>query len=569
MSNSWQSKGWGLAESYARKLRSEQCEPVKFEAGQVIGVDIYGDGNEAPLLVCKMNAPVVTTNELRCGGVEVCLRPQEMVVSPALLSPAPRAGDTWTSGESVARIELCAHGDTSLRIISEGEPFVGDVVAVARRLWEGGFRKVEIRHRSAAQSSADVIESMKARAECAKHEGQQSVALLPGITPIERTPDGGQRVTRNDLPRAGEYWKNATTMIVLRECLEGLHTCVIASEERWPMQHIGNAEQTAEFLRENGYRRAADHARMAEQNPPRVTGAALTALACERLNMERLPNESDEALRDRMARTLMPGMRSIWHRDNAIDRVRDCIEQCAARGDSVGDAARSIERILESARVDRATGDDLRKLAELQGVPELRAGMVVRWDRGGFDGLWFGHVETANGAGVLVRWSSAQQSYKGHQAYTPGAIRDYLAESWRIVTPDVAPLASLANAVAAIFERPDLATSRRYIDTAIATLRGEPFSGAIAAALVGVAERTALAPVEIAACIAALRHWEARRPFDRDLRALQRRTGDRLRGGPWNRLQCECNELLAGIVGRRPDWNYDSIYFVYERARTV
>lgn len=411
MSNSWQSKGWGLAESYARKLRSEQCEPVKFEAGQVIGVDIYGDGNEAPLLVCKMNAPVVTTNELRCGGVEVCLRPQEMVVSPALLSPAPRAGDTWTSGESVARIEVDQRG-ARFRIISEGDPFVGDVVAVARRLWEGGYRRVKRTQAGGVEAWEANVAKEKARAGRTKYEGPQSATLLPGITPIERTPDGGQRVTRNDLPHAGEYWKNATTMIVLRECLEGLHTCVIASEERWPMQHIGNAEQTAEFLRENGYRKVGQ-----------------VPTDCER---EQIRRETDSSC-----------------------------------------------------------------------VPALSAGMLVRRSVENLIGL----VTSLGHDPVIVKWHGDDKVTR----YDLSTVRAYITSGhWHIVTPDVAPLASLARAVAAIFERADLATSRRHIDTAIATLRGEPFARAIAAALVAASDH-ALAPFQIAALVRGARAYERRR----------------------------------------------------------
>lgn len=476
MSNSWQSKGWGLAESYDRKLRGEQREPVKFEAGQVL---TWRDTSVGVYLV---NA--VETDYIRCArldngdmycGFQVSAYGRHFDVR----SPSPRAGDTWTSGESVARLELCAHGDTSLRIVSEGEPFVGDVVAVARRLWEGGYRKV-LRVKHGEPAPRDIAKGETIEVEIplvpwsetqvnprAAHEKQ--VRLCNDAIAYAILGDAAR--TCDDPPRAGEYWKNATTMIVLRECLGGLHTCVIASEERWPMQHIGNAEQTAEFLRENGYRRASEQARMTAQNAPRL-GEFKWQTAYD-------------------------------------DRVRDCIAQCVERGDSVGDAARNVQRILDSLRVDRATGDDLRKIAELHGVPELRAGMVVRREPcENLKRVVFGRVLDRHGTDVRIHWLGDS----GPWHYASTEVADFLHDGrWRIVTPDVAPLASLANAVAAIFERPDIATSRRTIDIAIATLRGEPFARAIAAVLVGVAERTALAPVEIAALVRGARAHERRR----------------------------------------------------------
>lgn len=544
---------------------------VKFEAGQVVRVVVAGAGGDTYLVRAVMDDGALHTQPLFDGSMDrLGVQPKYWPVE--VVSRTPRPGDTWTSGESVARIELNDSGVYSyarLRIVSEGEPFVGDVVAVARRLWEGGYRRVE---RESVQVNTDETKRLRAEYERRgyvtlndlkarglsydekqiRHFGQQieSIVKLAAATGLS-TQDAADAVARvmdteltnhvreqaqkwigssllcsraldslvaaqtridstlseavaliadAQLPRAGEVWNNSTTAIELQECSQGLSTRVLVSAEHSPLLHVGEARCAAEFLVQQGYKRSTAD-------------------------------------------------------------VAQAARRCAQKNEQT--AVESIQRILDTTRAERATGDGLRKLVEPHGVvPELRAGMVVR--RSKERDIRFGRVTCVDAQYVVVRWTGIDEPAVHSISHAQRCIAD---GRWRIVEPDVAPLAALADAVAAIFAQPDHATSRGYVDIACSQLRGEPFAAAVRAALVGAAERVNLAPVEISACIAALRHWEAHRQFDRDLVALKLRTNDWYRGGPWNRLQCASNEVLVAALGRRPTWDYDSLYFDYERAR--
>jgi hypothetical protein len=146
--------------------------------------------------------------------------------------------------------------------------------------------------------------------------------------------------------------------------------------------------------------------------------------------------------------------------------------------------------------------------------------------------------------------STPQSALDGVRADSMGDITAVIKWDgrWCVVDPDVRPLASPASA--------DRAASRRYVDAAVASLRGEPFAGAIQAALVGLCERACPTAAEISACVAALRHWERRRPAARDLSAP---VLDRLRGEALANLRCE--------LGYAPAWDPGLLFSAYERAR--
>lgn len=485
----------------AKRVRQAQRDPVKFEVGQVVRVDLPGRAYASSMLVESVDvmrertiSGVWLDGPGASYGLTVSLRSFGDRVE--LLSPAPQPADTWSNGESVARIEFCAHGDTSLRIVSEGEPFVGDVVAVARRLWEGGYRRVE------RSTASELRETMKDAAV-------QMTRLICGSEEAEKL----RAAQRAPLPRAGDVYGDPNgTVVELRERDGQLYTEVLQSLITYPtLLEANDASMLAEMLREHGYRKVGEE------------------------RAQEAKGEADEQLRARLEARFT---------QSRIDAV-------------------TPQSALDGFCIDRAA-DDLRKLAEALGAPELRAGMVIR------DGVFrsapqFGRVESTGRFMAMVRWAGQPRLSE----YDIGSTRDlFNSGRWRIVDPDVRPLASLASAVAAIFATPDRETSRRYVDLAVRALRGEPFERAVQAALVGVCDIANLSPAEIAACIVALRHWEARRPFDRDLVNLKVRTNDWVRGGPWNRLQIECNGVLTSALGYAPKWDYDRIYFVYERART-
>jgi hypothetical protein len=487
-------------------------EQVKFEAGQVVR---YGgrSASYVPMLVLGHEDDGRPRFEALGFGM-VCISNAE---PPEILSPAPCMGDSWTSGESVVCVELDDSGVSSyarLRIVSQGEPFVGDVVAVARRLWEGGYRRVE---RESVQVNTDETKRLRAEYERRgyvtlndlkarglsydekqiRHFGQQieSIVKLAAATGLS-TQDVADAVARvmdteltnhvreqaqkwigssllcfraldsfvaaqaridstlseavaliadAQLPRAGEVWNNSTTAIELQECSQGLSTRVLVSAEHSPLLHVGEARCAAEFLVQQGYKRSTAD-------------------------------------------------------------VAQAARRCAQKNEQT--AVESIQRILDTARAERATGDGLRKLVEPHGVvPELRAGMVVR--RSKERDIRFGRVTCVDAQYVVVRWTGIDEPAVHSISHAQRCIAD---GRWRIVTTDVAPLASIAYAVAAIFTQPDRATSRRYVDIACAQLRGEPFAEAVRAVLVAASEsKPSMSPHDIASIIQCCRAHERRR----------------------------------------------------------
>lgn len=116
---------------------------TNFEAGQVLAVDIYGDGGDAPLLVREVNASSVVTSDLRCVGVEVRLHPEEMTEKPKVTSPAPKPGQHWES-DGYVKVQI-VDGDDELvaENWNNGSPVCrGSVVDVAQWLAEFGFKCV-------------------------------------------------------------------------------------------------------------------------------------------------------------------------------------------------------------------------------------------------------------------------------------------------------------------------------------------------------------------------------------------------------------------------------------------
>lgn len=373
-----------------------QREPVKFEAGQVVRVVMHDRGR-----VTGDTAKVAVKTTLStfwCADMRNLLYLHHYFVDSdchnyALVSPAPRAGDTWSNGESVARIELCTRGGASLRIVSEGEPFVGDVVAVARRLWEGGYRIAQ-----RAMSYDDVIAAQRA-----------------------------------PVPRAGDVYEHADgTIVELREGNGRMYTHALRSLVDLPL--LVQADEPAvlaDLLRQWGYTKRDGAWHIHEPNNQIASWCA----------------DSAKKWMDRGALKQQP-------------QHVDCRIRCTD--------------LLDSTRTGR--------------------------------------------------------------------------------TPDVRPLASLANVVAAIFTRPDLATSRRFIDQAIASLRGEPFAAAIGAALVAAGD-VPLSPHQIAAIVRGARANEQRRgevaPARRTLTEEQ---------------FSEC--CVAAIAASCGEW-YVRLSHVYERARTA
>lgn len=439
-------------------------EPVKFEVGQVVRFNGMGAEFLVPAVVVD-----VGPHAMDCSDVGNPVQIYAMSIHgdgrrAEILSPAPRIGDTWSSGESVARIVACAdrfvegRAIPQLRLVSEGEPFVGDVAAVARRLWEGGYRVAK---------RAPSLEEMLAKDPIAqallKQMESEREQRVKEMFPDRSTDDEPAVRFHVSAPYPRFFAECGSFTVELPPLAPGSYTLTM------------NAEARTATLRD-------------------ADGALLPGIT----PIERMRDDGRRVGRDDTPR---PDYKWQTVHDDRIGCTRQ------TRSDPFCDIAGRIERILDSTRVDRATGDDLRKLAELHGVlPGLRAGMVVRDEsRGAFGEL--GAITRVDDAYVYVRWSGGPDE---HRVYTDGAMLRIRDGRWRVVTPDVAPLASLANAVAAIFERPDLATSRRYIDIAIATLRSEPFARAIAAALVAASDEP-LAPFQIAALVRGARAHERRR----------------------------------------------------------
>jgi hypothetical protein len=119
--------------------RAAQHAPAKFEAGQVVSFALLEHDANRALVVKRTDRNHIYCEALDDSTQLLILSRIGYEGSATEISPAPIVGDTWSSDESVARVEAAGE---RLRIVTQDEPFVGDVVAVARRLWEGGYRLV-------------------------------------------------------------------------------------------------------------------------------------------------------------------------------------------------------------------------------------------------------------------------------------------------------------------------------------------------------------------------------------------------------------------------------------------
>jgi hypothetical protein len=681
-------------------------ESLNFEPGQVLQLDPPGSSPAPPVVVVAVDDALLHAREL--GGdcnvfpvrVEFCNR------HGALLSTAPRAGDTWSSGESVARIEEAYSASRNhLLIISEGEPFAGDVVAVARKLWEGGYRWVGHAHGTPVKRRVPAyvtLEDLQARVPS---------DLLPGITPMEELTERvvvprelaprlsfdevkakdphvesildslassslypemvrnvekeieklvlGVRVADDTrrryealspaLPCAGQVWQNDEQTIKIRKRSDvNLHTVVLASTRPPHLEEVaaGPVDFFVEYLRGNGYRKlsvsdaadallayaerelkkcAEDPYYMGHDPPARLRPIAGTARAVKRdcaavdfwdrskplqppkpKHFAQYARERAAGFAECVSLIALAFRVSVVDSERALRTVTEShpvssIDVFAAVAASEPWAMQALQKQLvaqEREPSERAKSDgqpSVKEMAKIElgrwvkrGIvnadvlhampvpkatnldaapaPTLRVGMVVRAAADGYPHR-FGRIESIGESTVVIHWANRSEP----SGYDMRDMRHCLRSGrWTIVEPDVRPLAALADAVAAIFAAPDRATSRRYVDIAVQQLRGEPFAAAIQAALVACADTRSLSPIEIAGTIAALRHWEKHRPFERDLESLSRRNGDRVQGGPWNRLQCDACEVYVAFVGAgRPHWYPDDAFFAYERARST
>jgi hypothetical protein len=128
--------------------------------------------------------------------------------------------------------------------------------------------------------------------------------------------------------------------------------------------------------------------------------------------------------------------------------------------------------------------------------------------------------------------------------------------------PDVAPMASLAVAVAEAFAFPTRDDSRRYVDMAVKALRYEPFAKAVQATLISlVGDRVSVFPSanEIMATVDACHAWEHARgmiaPAKRTLRQAETRELTEIaKLAAWARVPmldaCDIGEIVAETYER-------------------
>jgi hypothetical protein len=507
----------------AMRAATEQREPVKFEAGQVVRTrPMRVAGSDVDIWIVAGGPADGYIGYPSYAMSEPSLR--RTIVeenNPRLLSPAPCRGDTWSNGESVATIyEPYSINGGRLGIRTTGEPFVGNVVAVARKLWEGGYRRVD------RVSISKQIEG-PARVRSVYMDGK---TFPLNCTDVDGAPS---YLTLDDLKACVPTHEEQTRSF-------SAHQRMLDDADIEMMRVVCGSEAAEKLRAAQDRRREMIEAAV---KTAIVNGMSVADVAIE---IQRIvhDDETDAQLRARLKARF------------AQSRIDATTPQSAIDGYTwtpvVDDRTRHMmQRTVDSARVDRAIGDDLSDLAEVRGVPVLRAGMVVRAEDTASGERSFGVVVEADGPRVFVRWSGESIPVMCHRE-NPTEAR--AIGRWRIVTPDVRPLASLANAVAAVFARPDLTTSRRYIDQAIARLRGEPFAAAVAAALVAAGDAP-LSPHQIAALVRGARAHEARRsevaPARRTL------TDGQLR---------EC--FTAGMRASGGEW-YVRLSHVYERARTA
>lgn len=369
-------------------------EPVKFEVGQVVRVKLPERRHATVVLITcvDIGRELVHGLDHASGSRAIVLFMDASLYATELLSPAPRVGDKWTNGESVARVS--ADPDTAqLCLVTEGDPFVGDVVAVARRLWEGGYRVA--RARSASESSADVLASM-ARAGVKKWSDRGTLGVSNAADVRERFAAFMPR----DPDLSGASGAPAYLTLDYLKALVPTHAEATA-RRMLTFDEMLASDPYARALIEDAH--AGDlYSRVLVQADAEIKKAILGTSEREWQQQTAYPREVDGVFRD-----ALPRAGEVYQNATHTVRTRVC-----------------------------ADGD-------------LR-------------------------------------------------------------TPDARPFAALANAVADIFATPDLATSRRYIDMAIASVRGEPFAHAVAAVLVAASE-VPLSAHTIAGIVRGARSHERRR----------------------------------------------------------
>jgi hypothetical protein len=498
-----------------RMRRSGQREPVKFEAGQVVratyehGPDFVGVLSSHR--VVTYHGPAWHFDGEDQAGFEGRME---------ILSHAPRAGDTWSNGESVVFI----HGGDRMCIVGDRDPFLGDVVAVARKLWEGGYRRAN------PQASKAIDDSMRCSLRRSTEEHiDRSDTLTTRTLPFYLTLDDLKSLvpTHEEQMRSTDAYQRT-----LDDAAVQMTRLIGGGEEA---EKLRAAQERRREMFEAAVKTAI------------VSGMSVADLATE---IQRIARESSKPI----ASWCADGAKKWMDRGVLKQPPQSALDGCTwtpALDDHVRSNPCKCEPGARSLCVLCATGDDLRNLAELYGVPVLRAGVVVRAEDTASGERSFGVVVEADGPRVFVRWSGESIPVMCHRE-NPTEAR--AIGRWRIVTPDVRPLASLANAVAAVFARPDIATSRRFIDLAVRGLRGEPFAAAVAAALVAAGDAP-LSPHQIAALVRGARAHEARRsevaPARRTL------TPEQL---------SEC--FTAGMRASQGEW-FVRLSHVYERARTA
>lgn len=531
-------------------------EPVKFEAGMVVRFDglHIPSGNE---LVVRG----VEKDDAWCVGAVDRLAVYKLQLSgwgplAVLLSPAPRAGDTWTNGESFARVE--AHG-AQLRIVSEREPFVGDVVAVARKLWEGGYRMVDkgYKYTFSERKSLDaltervILDDLKAcglsfdellardpvaqalieqasrgAMRCAASAVPDRVTLdnmkefaAPAHVRVSVDAKDPTRVhVEASLPAFDGTWPVFTSSAEVDsrvhptrerpDWLEGV--AMFGGERRVDAEGAYSREYHGEFRAP--LPRASDiyehtdgtivEVREREWRPGLRTHVLRAAVACPMLIEADTPEILAALLREHGYTRRDGGKPAYARRDESRrrmerDKVEAIVKATVAYGASVSEVADAVQRVSKG------------------GISQIAREQAQKWiDRGSLTPQHFD---------CRVRCTDLLSPARSE--------------------PNVAPT--------------DRATSRRHVDAAVARLRGEPFASAIQAALVGVSERSNLTPAEVAAAIAALRHWEARRPFGVALRAEAHAS-----------LSRSSADALRGALGYAPVWDTDLLFSTYERARS-
>jgi hypothetical protein len=567
-------------------------EPLKFEAGQVVRATYEHGTPYTGVLDGERRETYHGHAWMFCGGDQAGFEDRIEI-----LSPAPCLGDTWSNGESVARISADSH-TAQFRIVSEGEPFVGDVVAVARRLWEGGYRRVNPPTRAAHEAI------VKAAVERVVSEAVQKWADRGALVPAEMMPKiewhdpcapaaSMYETTRGldeqigrlicgpaiqagsaPLPRAHDVYVNANQAIEIRGDERHVYTAVLHSKTEFPIMLSGDPEIVGRMLREHGFRRI-DRGSLPDAMPSfeemlgrdpiaqamiedRARWDQAKREAAVEMTRIAMGNEAASLAEHVAASTLV--MSDVAASSFVTDRGGNgnhlVADSMLSRVEANDAALWFVVPSRESIERARASAPRLEFIED--NAATLRAGMVVRAGTGRVTAR-LGRIESMGDATIVIRWMGSS----GPAGYHLPLARRALAEGrWTIVDSDVRPLAALAEAVAAVFATPNRETSRRYVDIAVRGLRGESFAAAVQAVLVAACERrdrwssAERSPFEISMLIAGAREHERQRgivaPGVRSLNDAQ--------------LHAVC--LAVAKCGRCVAWDID-LARIYERARAV